>query len=172
MINNEFWALNRYQNQNHSPSCRETHHPPDNPPLLIILLPKHSNIRLHNIEQLSNNGSNSSEENRPSYPTHPLLQTLDPHPCLMPWSRLLQARNHRRSIRYAAISATSWFYSIIVEIVRMKNRINTSRNSHELPNVAVEIRRIGGEILGRGELARVNVDWDHNEVCVLVSFFD
>ena len=60
---------------------------------LIILLSKHCNIEFHDIEQLSNNSSNPSKEHKPTSPTHVLLQSLNPHRCLILWTRFLQARN-------------------------------------------------------------------------------
>lgn len=59
------------------------YHSANDAPLLIVFLSEHRHIRLHDIEQLRHDSSNSSEENGPVVPTKRLLQPLHTNPCLV-----------------------------------------------------------------------------------------
>lgn len=138
-------------------ACQGSYHPTNDAPLLIILLPEHGDVRLHDIEQLGDHGGHAAEEDRPAAPAQPLLQPLHPNPRLvrMP-TCILQAR-HRAPGRAGGGGAVSAAADVEV---RGAKYCGDDPGGGQLAEVAGEVGGVGGEVLGGGELAGVDVDGD------------
>lgn len=130
---------------------KSSYHPADDTPLLIILLPEHSDVRLDDVEQLGDDGGHAAEEHGPTAPAQPLLQLLHSNPRLvrMP-TGLLQAGDRDAGAVTAAANVE----------VRGAEDCSDGAGGGELAEVPGEVGGVGGEVLGGRELAGVDVDGD------------